>query len=222
MDMVWVWYGMVIIGCKVFPLSDRSRIDLTRKEGVRRAGEKIKAPLVRYFSRQARGLISDERVARVQLWRGIKRQRHRSALETNTADAGCGKGTPTDGGSSSMSPSAILPLQGNHDLSARSRSRSQEQSPGADFLPVDPTVMAISPSNGDTGTLGGGDPAHTLDVGAPTESLEQWVTRRTKEFNRLTRKQPKSENLWLKFADFQEEAVRALQGGGDMCCAQKI
>eukprot|EP00903_Cladosiphon_okamuranus_P019261 g17707.t2 len=37
---------------------------------------------------------------------------------------------------------------------------------------------------------------------------------RTKEFNVLTRENPDCEEVWLRFVDFQEEAVRALHGGG--------
>ncbi|CAM9218115.1 unnamed protein product, partial [Choristocarpus tenellus] len=44
------------------------------------------------------------------------------------------------------------------------------------------------------------------------ESLEQWVLRRTKEFNKETRSSPEVEDLWMDFADFQDEAVRIMHG----------
>eukprot|EP00752_Nemacystus_decipiens_P004418 g4034.t1 len=50
--------------------------------------------------------------------------------------------------------------------------------------------------------------------GVDTESLEQWVARRTKEFNVLTRGNPNCEEIWLRYVDFQEDAVRALHGDG--------
>lgn len=77
----------------------------------------------------------------------------------------------------------------------------------ADFLPVDPTLSL-------------GEDAERRDAiterdAVDMETLEQWVARRTKEFNVKTRERPNCEELWLQFADFQEEAVRALHCGGE-------
>lgn len=83
----------------------------------------------------------------------------------------------------------------------------QKQRESVDFLPVDPVAESL---NGHTASQ---DPAEKQE-GVHTESLEQWVTRRTKEFNVMTRKRPESEALWLQFADFQQEAVWAVHGGG--------
>ncbi|CAM9127226.1 unnamed protein product [Discosporangium mesarthrocarpum] len=43
--------------------------------------------------------------------------------------------------------------------------------------------------------------------------MEQRVMRRTKYFNERTRESPMMEDLWLDYADFQEEAVKTMHGG---------
>lgn len=73
-----------------------------------------------------------------------------------------------------------------------------------DFLPVTPVVTPVDehPTDGKTAE----------QDGMHTESLEQWVARKTKEFNLATRERPESDDIWLQYADFQEDAVRALHG----------
>lgn len=83
----------------------------------------------------------------------------------------------------------------------------KKQRTSTDFLPVDPVL----PTDGNAKRS---DLTADYD-GVDTENLEQWVTRRTKEFNVLTRENPNCEEIWLQFGDFQEEAVRALHGAGE-------
>ncbi|CAN0535731.1 unnamed protein product, partial [Ectocarpus sp. 12 AP-2014] len=73
-----------------------------------------------------------------------------------------------------------------------------------DFLPVTPVVAPVDERT-TNGTTAEQDGVHT-------ESLEQWVARKTKEFNLTTRERPESDDIWLQYADFQEDAVRALHG----------
>lgn len=77
----------------------------------------------------------------------------------------------------------------------------------ADFLPVDP-VVSLDEHATESDITG-------RQEGVYTESLGQWVTRRTKEFNLVTREKPDCEDTWLQYADFQGEAVRAVHGGGE-------
>lgn len=87
-------------------------------------------------------------------------------------------------------------------LTAREEGHSKRRA-SADFLPVDPVALPFD----------GQSPSAEHD-GTKTESLEQWVARKTKEFNLETRARPDCEDTWLQFADFQEEVVLALHGSG--------
>lgn len=148
----------------------------------------------RYFGRQAISANSDGNLARVQLWKGNKRKDH--ATKWTNARA-VGEESTAEG---------TVPA-----VDDGNRQAHQQLKGGADFLPVDAVVVS------------GGKDAAQRDMtaedaeqeGVYMESLEQWVARRTKEFNVLTREQPDSEDIWLQFADFQEEAVRAVHGGGE-------
>lgn len=81
-----------------------------------------------------------------------------------------------------------------------------QQRTSTDFLPIDPVLSLDEYATRS-------DPTAEYD-GVDMENLEQWVARRTKEFNVMTREKPNCEDTWLQFVDFQEEAVRALHGGG--------
>lgn len=83
-------------------------------------------------------------------------------------------------------------------MSIPPKAGNKRQRTSTDFLPVDPVLWL---DKNDTRS----DPT--------AENLEQWVARRTKEFNVKTREHPECEEIWLQFADFQEEAVQALHGG---------
>lgn len=141
----------------------------------------------RYFAGEARSANSDGHYPRVQLWKSDKRRDH--AMSWTHAVA-------------SPQPSAdagamYIPTTAGHKM----------QRTSTDFLPVDP-VLSLDQNAART------DPAADHD-GVNTENLDQWVTRRTKEFNVMTRENPNCEEIWLQFVDFQGEAVRALHGGGE-------
>lgn len=152
----------------------------------RRYGGPRKA--ARYFGGQARSAHGDGHQARVQLWKGDKRGDH--AL--------------------SWAPVIDPPGHSTEDgtIPTARQAGHQSERVSADFLPVDPVM--VSPDENATQN----DPAPKRDDGH-TESLEQWVARKTKEFNLSTRERPHCEDVWLSFADFQEEAVRALHGSGE-------
>ncbi|CAN0520620.1 unnamed protein product, partial [Ectocarpus sp. 8 AP-2014] len=76
-----------------------------------------------------------------------------------------------------------------------------KQRVSTDFLPVTPVVAPVD-ERATSGTAAEQDGVQ--------ESLEQWVARKTKEFNRATRERPESDDIWLQYSDFQEDAVRAL------------
>lgn len=108
--------------------------------------------------------------------------------------------------SASSTESSVQAKPSGHLLIGQgSESNRPRESP--DFLPVDPTIVLHIQKPGSDDSQ-----RDDNDSKVPMESLEQWVTRRTKEFNRATREQPGSEDLWLQYADFQEEAVRAVHG----------
>ncbi len=90
-------------------------------------------------------------------------------------------------------------------LAARKEGHTKQRA-STDFLPVNPVTMPFHEHATQS-------PSAEHD-GVHTESPEQWVARRTKEFNMKTRAQPNCEDVWLRFADFQEEVVLALHGGG--------
>ncbi|CAM9193049.1 unnamed protein product, partial [Hapterophycus canaliculatus] len=136
----------------------------------------------RYFGGQAR--VNTQ--AHVQLWRGEKRRNH--ALAWNHA----------------VDPRQI---SANHKMPTSVGTTGHEEGrTSTDFLPVDPVV--VSPEG--NARLQG----HLVSEGEDvhTESIEQWVARKTKEFNLETRERPNSDEIWLEFADFQADAVRALHG----------
>lgn len=146
----------------------------------------------RYFGKQAISANSDGHLARVQLWKGDKRKDHATKW-TNTLAL---RGTSTAEGA--------IPAVGDRE---DTRQTQQQQKGGTDFLPVDAVVMSAAAQSDMT--------ENAEQEGVHMESLERWVTRRTKEFNVITRERPGSEDLWLQFSDFQEEAVRAVHGGGE-------
>lgn len=92
-------------------------------------------------------------------------------------------------------------------MSTRITVGHKKQRMSTDFLPVDP-VLSLDENDMQR------DRAAERD-GVDTENLEQWVARRTKEFNVKTREHPNCDEIWLQFVDFQEEAVRALHGSGE-------
>lgn len=141
----------------------------------------------RYFGGQAQSANGEGHHARVQLWKSDKRRDH--AISWMRAVA-------------SLEPSAEagavpIPTTAGH----------QKQRTSIDFLPVDP-VLSLDENPMRSGPTAERD-------GEDTENLEQWVARRTKEFNVKTREHPNCEEIWLQFVDFQEEAVRALHGSGE-------
>lgn len=85
------------------------------------------------------------------------------------------------------------------------------QSPN--FLPLPPVVHHASASGVHDASTDRETPVMGTDD-IEEENLEGWLLRRTKEYNQRTREQPRSEELWLEFAEFQEEAVRAQHEGG--------
>lgn len=136
----------------------------------------------RYFG----GQVRMENQAQLQLWRGGKRRDH--ALAWNLA---------------------VGPRQTSAEdtiLSSVGTTRHEARRTSADFLPVDPVVVSLD------GNAQRQDEPITEGDEACTESVEQWVARKTKEFNLKTRERPNSDEIWLEFADFQAEAVRALHG----------
>lgn len=147
----------------------------------------------RYFGKQATSANSDGRLARMQLWKGDKRKDHATKW-TNTR--ALEEASTAEGASFTVGD-----LEDN-------RQTQQQQKGGADFLPVDAVVMSAAAQSDIT-------TENAEQEGVYMESLEQWVTRRTKDFNVMTREHPDSEDVWLQFADFQEEAVRAVHGGGE-------
>ncbi|CAM9862345.1 unnamed protein product, partial [Scytosiphon promiscuus] len=138
--------------------------------------------LARYFG----GQTGNNNQAHIQLWKGDKRKDH--ALAWDRAVGPRQVSSPDE-----MMPSSVGTRQGAHRTST-------------DFLPVDAVVESL---DGDAKRQ---DDAVTHGEDACTESLEQWVARKTKEFNLQTRERPHSDEIWLEFADFQAEAVRALHG----------
>jgi len=122
----------------------------------------------------------------VQLWKGDKRRDHSRSWTTAAAP-------PED------AAEAGTVLAAGQEVHAKRRA-------SADFLPVNPVALRIDER--DTRS-----PSAEHD-GVHTESLEQWVARKTKEFNIEIRAQPNCEEVWLRFADFQEEVVLALHGSG--------
>lgn len=148
----------------------------------------------RYFSRQATSANSDGNLARVQLWKGDKRKDHAAKWANGRA---LGEASTAEG---------TVPAAGD-DV----RQMHEQLKGGADFLPVDAVVVSEGKDTAQSDVTA--DSVEQEDV--YMESLEQWVTRRTKEFNVMTRERPDSEDVWLQFADFQEDAVRAAHGGGE-------
>lgn len=166
-----------------------------RGGGQRRNGEAGKAS--RYFGNQARSVNGDGRLARVQLWRGDKRR--------DQALAWTHAGAP-----SQASATAVEQSTSDNDVGKnRQNARHQRRIESTDFLPVDPVTIPLD----EQATRS--DRPNEED-GVFSESVEQWVIRRTKEFNVMTREQPHAEKLWLQYADFQEEAARAVHGGGEI------
>lgn len=163
-------------------------VDLPRNMRENRSRAKIS----RYFGVKARNLDKDSRVPRLQLWRGDKRKDHMLSWHAAT--------TPSNSEGNVSVP--------RHINKADEETRvSSKASP--DFLPVDPDIDKLDTKIQEDED--GSSKVHNLST---TETLEQWITRRTKEFNELTREQPYSAELWLRYADFQVEAVRAVHGGG--------
>lgn len=160
--------------------------NIFRRRQPRRNGGPWEA--ARYFGGQARSANSDGRQARVQLWKGDKRGDH--ALSWTQA-----VGSPEPSIEDGTMPTAR-------------RTGQKKQRESADFLPVDPVVVPPDENVTHRDSTAERDDGHT-------ESLEQWVARKTKEFNLMTRERPNCEDTWLQFADFQEEAVRALHGSGE-------
>lgn len=149
--------------------------------------------LVRYFGGDARKANGDGHLARMQLWKGDKRKDQ--ARSWPRSDRLAKISTGEDGDAST------------------DRQEGRQRSPrrSTDFLPVDPGGPADESTvriSDDTGTQGTED-------GVFTESLEQRIARRTKEFNLMTRRRPESVDVWMHFADFQDEAVQALHVGGE-------
>lgn len=162
--------------------------------GQRRKGGTGKAS--RYFGNEARSVDRDGRIARVQLWRGEKRR--------DQALAWTHAGAPSQASATVGEQSISATDVGKNRQNVRHRNRIES----TDFLPVDPVAI---PSD-EQATRS--DQPNEED-GVFSESLEQSVIRRTKEFNVMTREEPHSENLWLQYADFQEEAARAVHDGGE-------
>lgn len=152
----------------------------------------------RYFGNEARSVNDDGRVARAQLWKGDKRRDQALAW--------------THAGASAQASSAAVAVEksisGTDAGDSRQNARQQRRIESTDFLPVDP--VTIPSDERDTQSDRPND-----EDGVSMESVEQWVIRRTKEFNIMTREQPQSEDLWLQYADFQEEASRAVHGVGE-------
>lgn len=165
---------------------------VNRRRELRRKGGSAKT--ARYFGRQATSANSDGNLVRVQLWKSDKRKDHTTKW-TNARALGV-----------ASTAEGMVPAVGDDNRQAH-----QQQKEGADFLPVDAVVV----SGGKDAAQGDMTADNAEQEGVYMESLEQWVTRRTKEFNVMTRERPDSEDIWLQFADFQEEAVRAVHGGGE-------
>lgn len=148
-------------------------------------GERRKA--ARYFGGEAWSANADGHYPRAQLWKSDKRRDHAMSWAGAVASP-----QPSAEAGAVHVPTAV-----GH----------KTQRTSTDFLPVDP-VLSLDENAKRR------DPTAEYD-GVDTENLEQWVARRTKEFNVLTRENPKCEEIWLQFVDFQEEAVRALHGAGE-------
>lgn len=172
--------------CSFFTFIHTLSCNIFRTTQPRRNGGPCKA--ARYFGGHVRSINDDRQQARVQLWKGDKRRDH--ALGLTQAVSSPEHQTEDD----------TIPTAG--------QARHQPQGASADFLPVDPLV--VSPDENASHS----DPT-TEREDECTESLEQWVARKTKEFNLTTRERPNCEDIWLQFADFQEEAVWALHGSGE-------
>lgn len=141
----------------------------------------------------ARSTNNDGHLSRLQLWKGEKRTDQAVLWGAVEARPGAGE---------LVAPQSV----GDQEAEAHNRPRVTP-----DFLPVDPTASLDhhTPTNGEhSGSEGNG---------VSMESTEQWVTRKTREFNQLTRERPNSEELWLRFADFQAQAVTAVDGDGELC-----
>lgn len=158
------------------------------------------ANAARYFGSKARRASTDGHIARVHLWRGEKR-RDQALLWADEAERAV-----------DSKPVGTVDAAGTSGYTRNAGGRRRRESP--DFLPIDPTVM--SPDEDDGHSAPDADEPGKDDGKVFVDSLEQRVVRRTKEFNRRTRERPKSEQVWLQFADFQDEAVRAIHGDGEL------
>lgn len=139
----------------------------------------------RYFGVQARSAGGDGHCARMQVWKSDKRRDHATSWTRAVS-------SPEPSAKAGAMP---IPITAGHP----------KQRTSTDFLPVDP-VLSLDEHITRSGSTAPRD-------GVETENIEQWVARRTKEFNVKTREHPNCEEIWLQFVDFQEEAVRALHGG---------
>lgn len=152
----------------------------------------VEAKDARYFGVQARKLNDGVGIPRLQLAKGDKRKDH--ALLWASVGASLDKEQRVPGASAEAQ-----------------RVGQKVTRPATDFLPIDPYVEGEDGYQRTHSSALGGE-AEGLH---PMETLEECITRRTKEFNQLTREHPDSVQLWLQYADFQQHAVRALHGGAD-------
>ncbi|CAM9382705.1 unnamed protein product, partial [Ectocarpus fasciculatus] len=163
------------------------RLDVPLYDGMNDAAgsRKSRRKVARYFGSHVRGASAIDHQERLQLWKGDKRRDHTLAWTHAVSSRTFSGGDGT------------MPTAGGME--------HKKQRVSNDFLPVTPVVAPVDEraTNGKTAE----------QDGVQTESLEQWVARKTKEFNRATRERPESDDIWLKYADFQEDAVRALHGG---------
>lgn len=144
---------------------------------------KSRRKVARYFGSHVRGASAIDHQERLQLWKGDKRRDHTLAWTHAVS-------------SRAFSGDGEAPTVGGME--------HIKQRVSTDFLPVTPVVAPVD-ERATNGTTAEQD-------GVQTESLEQWVARKTKEFNLATRERPESDDIWLQYADFQEDAVRALHG----------
>ncbi|CAM9346697.1 unnamed protein product [Ectocarpus sp. 4 AP-2014] len=162
------------------------RLDVPLYDGMNGAAgsRKPRRKVARYFGSHVRGASAIDHQERLQLWKGDKRRDHTLAWTRAVS-------------SSAFSRDGTIPTFGGME--------HIKQRVSTDFLPVTPVVAPVDEraTNGMTAE----------QDGVHTESLEQWVARKTKEFNLATRERPESDDIWLQYADFQEDAVRALHGG---------
>ncbi|CAM9254852.1 unnamed protein product, partial [Phaeothamnion confervicola] len=92
--------------------------------------------------------------------------------------------------------------------------------PSFNFIPVDPVMVGgeagATTTVCQTGNDGSGDKEEDDGggTGGAVESLEQSIVRRTKELNRATRDSPHDVRKWLRFVDFQAEAVAMFRRRG--------